>query len=507
MKSHIASDYDLCIIGGGINGAGIARDAAGRGLSVLLVEAQDLANATSSSSTKLIHGGLRYLEQYEFRLVRESLKERSVLMKAAPHIIWPMKFVLPHDYNIRPLWMVKIGLSLYDFLGGAGKNVFEKSCSFAFKDHILGEPIQESYTQGFSYSDCWVDDARLVVLNAVDAKLRGADVLTRTACIYAEPSRDKKSWVLTMRNTNSEEDFLVTADCVVNATGPWVQSFLESSCITGGKKPSPTIRMVKGSHIVVPKMYEGDQAYIVQLDDKRIIFVIPYEDHYSLIGTTEQDYEGDPQGASLDLEEQNYLLAAVNASFRKQLSPEEVVWAYSGVRPLVEDGEKNSKDVTRDYYLHSDIENGPMMLSVFGGKITTYRKLSEQAANIVSKHLGKKNKGWTAGVPLPGGDIMRPSFEDFLEEQKQNYRRLPPEMIIRCAHAYGTRMHEFLSTSQTVEELGQHYGDHVYEAEVRYLIESEFAQTADDILWRRTKLGLRVSAETYQNLENALSVM
>lgn len=499
------ADYDLCIIGGGVNGAGIARDAVGRGLSVLLVEAQDLAAATSSASTKLVHGGLRYLEHYEFRLVSESLREREVLLKAAPHIIWPMKFVLPHDQHLRPYWMIKAGLTLYDFLGG--KKALPKSDALDFATASVADPLKDSYTRGFSYFDCWVDDARLVVLNAMDAFERGAVIMPRTACVHLEANKDKKFWKIHLQNMLSNDRFEVTADIVVNAAGPWVRNLLDGSELAQEGDTVPKVRLVKGSHIVVHKIHEGSQSYILQQQDGRIVFAIPYEGKYTLIGTTDVPYEGDASQAVIEKNEIDYLLSAVNKSFKKEISSQDIIWTYSGVRPLVNDGEEEASKVTRDYKLYMDERFGAPILSVFGGKITTFRKLSEEVVDRLSTFYPKrKMQAWTEYVPLPGGDIQG-SFEDFVDQQKTAYPFLPANLIYRYARAYGTRIKVILQNVKTIDQMGSHYGDGLYEAEVRYLIKYEFVHMLDDILMRRSKLGLHISKETVEGLEKNLPTL
>lgn len=494
-------DYDLCVIGGGINGCGIARDAAGRGLKVLLVEAQDLASATSSCSTKLVHGGLRYLEHYEFRLVRESLQERKILLNAAPHIVHPMDFVLPHDKNLRPYWMVKAGLFLYDIL--AGRKKIKKSESLDFATDALSDPLEDKYERGFSYTDCAVDDSRLVVLNAMDAYERGAVIMPQTACMSLEPSRNKKTWQVHLQNMLNGDQFKISAKMVVNAAGPWVRSLLDGSNITVSDETefTPNVRLVKGSHIVVPKLYEGAQSFILQQPDGRIIFTIPYEVHYTLIGTTDVPYDDNPSMAAISQEEIEYLCEAVNRSLKKKITPEDILWTYSGVRSLVDDGQKNASNVTRDYKLYVDERQGPPILSVFGGKITTYRKLAEHVMDRVSTFYPYKTlKPWTEKANLPGGDIS--DFENFVITNCNQYNFLPPYLIYRYACAYGTRMSAILGSAKSAEDLGIHYGDDVFEAEIIYLIKYELAHRLEDVLWRRSKLGLHISQETFKNLEN-----
>ena len=488
------ADFDICVIGGGINGAGIARDAAGRGLRALLVEAQDLAGATSSASTKLIHGGLRYLEYYEFRLVREALKEREVLMNLAPHIITPLEFILPHEEHLRPAWMIRAGLFLYDHL--AGRKKLKSSSGLHLSAHEAGVPLQDRYWQGFSYSDCWADDARLVVLNVMDAAERGAMIATRTACTGM--TQEGNLWQLHLQDMTTGEKFEKTASMAVNATGPWVRTFLDSLKLASPE--TPRVRLVKGSHIVIPRLYEGKHAYMLQQPDQRIVFAIPYEEKFTLVGTTEVSFESDPAAAAIGQNEIGYLCAAVNRSFKKQIAPDHIIWTYSGVRPLLEDEHDSATAVTRDYQLVLDRSFGPPLLSVFGGKITTYRRLAEQALDELCG-----GRAWTAAEPLPGGNIT--DFDAFLKTQEKRYSWLPPELLARYARTYGTRMDVFLQNAKGLNDMGRHLGDNIYEAEIYYLVGAEWARTADDILWRRTKLGLHVSPDTVHNLKTALPII
>ena len=496
-------DYDICVIGGGINGVGIARDAVGRGLSVLLVEAQDLASATSSASTKLVHGGLRYLEHYEFKLVQESLRERKILLKAAPHIIWPLKFVLPHDNHLRPYWMIKAGMFLYDRLSGRKK--LAKSESLDFATDSLTDPLKDKYARGFSYSDCWVEDSRLVALNALDAKEKGANILTRTACTYLHPTQDKKGWQVHLQDITEGDEFQVTAKIVVNAGGPWVRSLLDGSNLTPNEdersKFVPSVRLVKGSHIVVPKLYPGDHTYILQQKDGRITFTIPYEYNYTLIGTTDVPFDGDASQVEISAEEIDYLCEAVNQSFKKQITPDDVVWSYSGVRSLVDDGTENASKVTRDYKLYIDERFGPPILSVFGGKITTYRALAEHAVERLATFYPKRHlPAWTQKEPLPGGDIRKGDFDEFVQQQRARYTFLSKKLLYRYARAYGTRMSKLLEGVNSKKDLGQDFGSDMFEAEIKYLIVHEFAKTLDDVLWRRSKMGLHISEKTLELL-------
>jgi glycerol-3-phosphate dehydrogenase len=483
-KVDTSSVYDICVIGGGINGAGIARDLAGRAFNVLLLEQGDLAQATSSASTKLIHGGLRYLETYEFSLVRESLGEREVLMRMAPHIISPVTFILPHADSIRPAWMVRAGLVLYDNLGGreklSGSHTLSRHKTPLLRDLVPG------INTAFSYSDCWVDDARLVVLNAMDAAARGADIRTQTRVVSLSTSHG--IWTVGAENvaTGKKEEF--TAKMVVNAGGPWVKKFLDQTGI--GNPATPRIRLVQGSHIVVPRLYEGDHAFIFQQPDKRIVFAIPYEGKFTLIGTTETDCTGDPLKARITKEETQYLCDAVNRYFTKKIAPPDIVWTYSGVRPLFDDAREEARTVTRDYVLHEDCVDGAFLLSVFGGKLTTYRKLAEKVADRLTGQVGEKFPAWTEGVPLPGGDIADGDFAAFLSAQKTKWKKTHPDIVERLAKSYGTRMDEILSAPA-----GKDFGAGLFESEVRYLIRQEWARSSDDILWRRSKLGLHMTKE------------
>ena len=491
-------DYDLCVIGGGINGAGIARDAAGRGLSVLLVEAQDLAQGTSSASTKLIHGGLRYLEQGEFHLVRESLKEREILMRAAPYLVTPLEFVMPHVAGLRPRWMITLGLWLYDHLGG--KISLPKSSSVSLHDSFIGEPLKDICRHGFRYADCWTDDSRLVALNALDAKLRGAEILTRTACLSIAAGPDRQAWAVRLKDLASGDEFQVSAKMVVNAAGPWVRGMLDASGLA--KPDTPNIRLVKGSHIVVPRLYDGDHAYIFQQPDKRVVFAIPYEREFTLIGTTDEPFDGDAMKPAISHNEKDYLCAAVNRFFNQSITPEDIRWSYSGVRALFDDGEGSAQNVTRDYRLDLETAYGPPLLSVFGGKLTTYRILARQAVDKITG--ARHNSGWTAKSLLPGGDIAGRDLAGFIAWQKQRYKFLPDDVVTRLAKSYGTRMDIFLANIDSLRGMGREFGGGLFEAEVRYLVEHEFAKSADDILWRRSKLGLHLEKKAMLALEAAM---
>ncbi|MCB1431567.1 MAG: glycerol-3-phosphate dehydrogenase, partial [Alphaproteobacteria bacterium] len=458
---------DLVVIGGGINGAGIARDAAGRGLSVILCEKDDLAQGTSSRSGKLIHGGLRYLEYYEFRLVREALIEREVLLAAAPHIVWPMRFVLPHSPEQRPAWMVRLGLFLYDHLGGRKKLPGCRNIDLIRDPE--GQPIKESYKRAFEYSDCWVDDARLVVLNALDARERGATVLTRTAATSAR--RVDKNWEIEFTDAEGEQS-KVRSRAIANAAGPWVEDVIGR--VTGANA-ARRVRLVKGSHIIVPKFWAGPQAYLFQNTDKRVIFVNPYEGDMALIGTTDIPYDGRPEDVAIDNQEVNYLIAAVNRYLKTPLTPEDVVHRFSGVRPLYDDSAANPSAVTRDYVF--DVDGSPPMLSVFGGKITTYRKLAEHALEKLKPLFPQMKPAWTGGSALPGGDMANADFEGFLADFGRRHPWLPEDLAHHYGRLYGTRADRVIADASDMDGLGRHFGGQLYEREIAYLCAEEWAVT------------------------------
>lgn len=488
--------FDLLVIGGGINGAGIARDAAGRGLSVALVEKDDLASHTSSASTKLVHGGLRYLEHYEFRLVAESLREREVLLANAPHIIWPLRFVLPHEPGMRPKWMLRAGLFLYDRLGG--RKTLPGSHKVDLRDPPHRAILQDHLTSGFEYSDCWVEDSRLVVLTAMDAEERGAKVWTRTECTALDRKADH--WIATLSDPAGER--VVEAKAVVNAAGPFVDKVAKSAL---GEGTPAHLRLVKGSHIIVPRAYSGDHAYIFQQADDRIVFAIPYERDFTLIGTTDLLYEGDLDHVEIAAEEREYLREAATRYLRSGITEEDIVHTYSGVRPLYEDNAKSNSTVTRDYVFEIDADGGAPILSVYGGKITTYRKLAEHALEKLADHAEIPSQGWTAHAPLPGGDIEKGDFAKFLWKASDRFSWVPPEMLLRLCRAYGTRIDRVLSDAQSLDELGTHLGGDLYEAELHYLVDCEYARSAEDVLWRRSKLGLHLSDETQESVREWFS--
>jgi glycerol-3-phosphate dehydrogenase len=490
----LPASCDVLVVGGGINGAGIARDLAGRGLSVVLCEKDDLAAHTSSSSTKLIHGGLRYLEYYEFALVRKALAEREVLLKSAPHIMWPLRFVMPHDAAMRPVWMVRAGLFLYDHL--ARREVLPASATIDLRRHVAGVPLKKLFSKGFVYSDGWVDDARLVVLNAIDAAARGATVLTRCACTDAV--RGATHWQAELRDAHGAVHAL-RARALVNAAGPWAAQFLAEQAHAPRAK---SLRLVKGSHIVVPKLFEHDHAYIFQNPDKRIIFAIPYEGDYTLIGTTDVEYRGAIGAARIDGDEVDYLCAQASRYFEHPVAAADVVWTYSGVRPLLDDDSGDPAAVTRDYALELDTQQAPL-LNVWGGKITTFRKLAEEAADLLAAPLQAKRGTWTAGAPLPGGDLTawigaarRPDldFERFVQALLRRHPQLPPPLSRRLARCYGARVEALLGTGGRLEDLGAEVAPGLFEAELQFLHRHEWARCADDVLWRRTKLGLHYDA-------------
>jgi glycerol-3-phosphate dehydrogenase len=476
-------DHDLLVIGGGINGAGIARDAQGRGLRTLLVERGDLAGATSSASSKLIHGGLRYLEQYEFRLVREALAEREVMLRIAPHIVWPMRFVLPHRPEMRPRWMIRAGLFLYDNL--ARRVSLPPTEALDFRRHAYGAPLKPEIAAGFAYSDCWVEDARLVVANARDAAARGAEVRVRTA--FAGAERDAEGWTCTLRDAAGEET-RVRARALVNAAGPWVLSAQGAA----HARPGGSVRLIRGSHIVLPALYEGEQAYILQNDDRRVVFVIPYQGRFSLVGTTDVPHEGDPASACCTEEEAAYLCAAVSRQFRAPVTPDRIVWSYAGVRPLYDDGADNPSAVTRDYVLKLDEAEGAPLLTIYGGKITTYRRLAEEAVSKLGAALGREGTPWTDAATLPGGDLGGQTLARFEAEMAHAYPWLPAGWMRRLVRTHGAELPALLAGASRPEDLGRHYGAGLTEREVRHLHDAEWARTAEDILWRRTKLGLHI---------------
>lgn len=491
------SNSDLLIIGGGINGMGIAVDAAGRGLSVTLCEQADLANGTSWKSSKLIHGGLRYLEYYEFNLVKKALRERDILLKKAPHIIQPLSFVLVHDKKLRPAWLMRAGLFLYDHLS---KSTFLKtSQGIHFAQHESGKPLKKDFKRGFIYSDCYVDDARLVVLNAMQAKEKGATILTRTKFIKAERLTDH--WIATLENTYTKAHTQVKAKMLINASGPWNAEVFQLLQIP----MHHSITLVKGSHIVVPKLYEGDYAYVLQNKDQRIVFIIPFEKNYSLIGTTDIGFTGSLDHIEIDQNEIDYLCECVNHYFSNPIQPSDIVWTYAGVRPLKGEGE-NLSAISRDYDIQLDkpSQQAPL-LNIFGGKITTYRELAEDALEKIKAYFPSLGPPWTKASTLPGGNLPEANFEKFFESFSRDYDWLPSSLAYHYARNYGSLAYTLLKDVNTLSDLGEHFGGGLYQKEVFYLMKHEWAQTAEDILWRRTKWGIQVSQKEAVHLQEMLN--
>jgi glycerol-3-phosphate dehydrogenase len=486
--------FDLLIIGGGINGAGIARDAAGRGLAVLLCEQGDLGGATSSASSKLIHGGLRYLENYAFRLVREALTEREVLLNSAPHLISPLNFILPRAPKMRPAWMLRMGLWLYDHLGGT--DMFSSSRAVDLGDSEYGSALKPDFKNGFVYTDCRVDDARLVIANARGAQELGARILPRTRCISAR--RNGKYWQAILER--GSESIEVKAKALINATGPWVHSLFDDVI---QQKTKHKVRLVKGSHIVIPRPYHGDYAYLLQNQDGRVVLVIPFQEKFTLIGTTDISYQGDPAAVAASYSEIEYLCDAVNRYFKGKIYPSEVVWHYSGVRGLYDDGHPNPSDVSRDYRLIVETDdNGQLpLLTVYGGKITTYRKLAEAALKNLAAWLVAAKSSWTAQQPLPGGDIPDADFERFLGGVLKRYPELPPAYLRSVALRHGSLVGDVLRDAREISDLGENFGAGLFGCEVDYFVKHEWARNAEDILWRRTKAGLLLGSAQKQAVE------
>jgi glycerol-3-phosphate dehydrogenase len=478
------AEFDLAVIGGGINGTAIARDAAGRGLKVLLVEQGDLAGGTSSASTKLIHGGLRYLERREFRLVREALFEREVMLKTAPHLVRPMRFVLPPQDSGRSPFLIRAGLFLYDHLGG--RRLLPRTRTVDLTHHACGVPLRRKFTFGFTYSDCRVDDARLVVANARDAADRGASIRPRTRCMRAERG---EAWTLVL-NAHGRRH-LATARVLVNATGPWVAQVAEMVL----RLPSPVrLRLVKGSHIVVPSLFDHASGYILPTRDGRVVFALPFENAFTLIGTTDHDFHGDLASPAPTAEEIGYLCATANGYFRREIGIDDVVWAFSGVRALLDDGVSRSHDLSRDYLLTLERPRRlAPLLTVYGGKLTVARRLAEAAMGRLA-HYFAGQAPWTARVPLPGGDFPHDGFDALVEQTRRRWPFLSEEHARRLVAAYGTRVQRIVNDASSLDDLGERFGADLTAAELRYLMREEWAETADDVLWRRSKLGLRFSA-------------
>ncbi len=480
-------DYDLLVVGGGINGAGVARDAAGRGLSVLLVERGDLGGATSSWSSKLIHGGLRYLEYYEFRLVAEALAEREVLLRVAGHLVSPLRFVMPHVPELRPRWMIRAGLFLYDHLGR--RTTLAGSQAVRLDRTPYGAGLKPALRHGFVYSDCRVDDARLVIVNALAARALGADVRPRTECVAAR--REGGAWRATLRSADGGEH-KVSVRAIVNASGPWVKRVLNERL---GQPSDDDVRLVRGSHLILPRLYDADHAYILQNDDRRVVFMIPFEQRYTLVGTTDVAHDGDPAHPEASAEEVDYLCRAINRYLAHPCAPGQAVWRYAGVRPLYDDGTSDPSAITRDYTLRvDDLDGRAPVLSVFGGKITTYRRLSEHVLEKLESYFPRMKAAWTAGSPLPGGDFGGRSPAQALGALATRYAGLPQETRNGVLRRHGTLAADVLGEARSVSDLGEDFGSGLCERELVYLQQREWAASAEDVLWRRTKCGLGMSA-------------
>ncbi|WCK04383.1 glycerol-3-phosphate dehydrogenase [Agrobacterium tumefaciens] len=494
--------FDLFVIGGGINGCGIARDAVGRGYSVALAEKGDFASGTSSAATKLIHGGLRYLEHYEFRLVREALMEREILWAMAPHVIWPMRFVLPMQQGgVRPSWMVRLGLFLYDNLGG--RKLLPPTRTLDLRKDPAGKPLKPVFAKAFEYSDGWVDDARFVVLNARDAADRGATIMNRTRVVSVR--REGGLWLIETLDEKTGRPATHRARMLVNAAGPWVDNVLSG---VFGRKDVHNVRLVQGSHIIVRRKFSDPRAYFFQNPDNRIIFAIPYERDFTLIGTTDRDYKGDPAKVRISEEEISYLCNAASDYFSEPVRPEDIVWTYSGVRPLFDDGASKAQEATRDYVLKvEEAEGEAPLLNIFGGKLTTYRRLAEHALEKIGAAIGEKGKPWTAGSHLPGGDFGVQRFDAQVKRLRSHYPFLGEGHAERLVKNYGTKAADLLGAATDISGLGQHFGGTVYECEVRWLVENEWAFSAEDILWRRTKQGLRLSKDEATALGEFVSLL
>lgn len=498
--------YDLLVIGGGINGCGIAADAAGRGLRVVLCEQFDLANETSSRSSKMIHGGLRYLEYYEFRLVREALRERDVMLKIAPHIVAPLQLIIPHNSLQRPAWLVRLGLFLYDHLGFRFGKKSKLPGSYGLKlnnDTDYGKPLKPELKKGFCYYDCKVDDARLVIYNAMAAREHGALIMTRTKFINA--TKENGLWLSTLENQHTKQQWQVKSKALINAAGPWVDNIVN---VKLDIKTKHQIELVKGSHIVIPKFYEGDHAYLLQNNDKRVIFVIPYHDNLTMIGTTDIPFTDDPTTVEISQDEREYLCKIVNHYFKQHISPSDIINEWSGVRPLQADDVNNASAVSRDYCIEVEDDNGQSpILSVFGGKITTYRELAEHAMQKLAPYFPHMGPAWTATTPLPGGDID--NVADYAATLVKQYPFLPAKMLQRYTHSYGSLSQKILQNVHSQTDMGDHFGHNVYSKELDYLIMYEWAQTSEDLLWRRSKLGLlkldQALLETYLARQSTLS--
>ncbi|WP_417309683.1 glycerol-3-phosphate dehydrogenase [Devosia sp.] len=482
----MTDSYDILVIGGGVNGTGIARDAAGRGYRVLLCEMNDLASGTSSAATKLVHGGLRYLEHYEFRLVREALIEREVLWASAPHIIWPLRFVLPHQKGLRPAWLLRLGLFLYDHLGG--RKLLPGTKTLDLRTDPTGKPLKPGYRTGFEYSDGWVDDARLVALNARDAADRGAVVKVGTK--VSSVRRDGDAWAIEMNGPDGMET--ARAKIVVNAAGPWVDAVIRQAF---AENEAHHVRLVKGSHIVVNKLFDHDKCYFFQNPDGRIMFAIPYEGDYTLIGTTDMDFDGDPDAVTISESEIDYLCDGVSEYFAKPVTRADIVWTYSGVRPLYDDGATAAQEATRDYVLKTEGADGtPKQINVFGGKLTTSRRLSEEVVDDIGHEIGKRGAHWTHDAKLPGGDFAPTAFDAELAKLQKAYPGFAPDVLHRLLRSYGTLAPTVLGDAKSLDDMGETFGAGLTAREIDYMIAREWARAGEDVLWRRSKLGLRLDA-------------
>ena len=488
--------YDVIVIGAGINGAGIAADAAGRGLSVLLCEQNDLANATSSASSKLIHGGLRYLEHLDFSLVHESLRERLILLKSAPHLVQPLRFAVPYNKLLRPYWMIRLGLFFYDLMGRS--SAFKRSKTVYFNAADPTNPLNRSIRKGFIYSDCFGNDSRLVVANALRAERAGAKIVTRTKCLSAK--RLENEWLVQFENLLTKEVYTAKAKAMINATGPWVEESIKNIF---QMTPKHHIRLVKGSHIIVPKLYDRKQAYVLQHIDGRVIFVIPYLKKFTLIGTTDMDFYGDPANVKIDFQEKEYLCNVVSEYFHHPVKTHQIYYAWSGVRPLINDKNTSLSAMNRGYKLDLNTNEQDLLplINVFGGKLTTYRMLAEKTLNMLMRFFPQASDAWTAKRPLPGGDLPDGSFSQFLESLAVDYQWLPSALLVRYAQDYGTLTYTLLKGAKDITDLGKEIGHGLYEREVIYLIQKEWARTAEDILWRRTKLGFYFTAQEEEKLK------
>lgn len=486
---------DVFIIGGGINGCGIARDAVGRGYSVMLAEQGDLASGTSSASTKLVHGGLRYLEHYEFGLVREALTEREVLLRAAPHVIWPLRLVLPHHRQLRPAWLIRLGLFLYDHIGG--RKLLPPTRVLDLRSDEAGKALKQQFVKAFEFSDCWANDARLVVFNARDAADRGAVVRTRTRVVSAR--RADGVWHVETEHADTGERSTTTARLLINAAGPWIDHVLGDAL---GRNDAHNVRLVKGSHMVIKRKFAHERAYFFQNADGRIFFAIPYEDDFTLIGTTDLDFEGSLDRIEIADSEIDYLCEGASEYFREPVTRDDIVWTYSGVRPLFDDGASKAQETTREHVIRTEGDKADgVLVNIFGGKITVYRRLAEEVLEHVEEVLGARGKPWTAEAPLPGGDFPPDGYETLVADLRRDYPFIEKTHARRLVRQHGTRARKILGEANSIADLGRHFGADLYAAEVDFLMREEWAVTAADVLWRRTKRGLRMTPEEAESLD------